>query len=146
MVRVHDLPLSLYLPSRTKLLFTLQLRGQIHTPYFFSTPICTLCGVHSKLLENSAQPGGGVQAHPLSLYLPSRAKLWCPLLLIWQMHSSSFSSIPFSPFLCTFQLVVAEKAVVSIVLAIQPRRGLRTSVQEASAAEDNQSNHLEKIG
>ncbi len=35
------LPLSLYLPSRTKLLCILQLRGQINSPYFISTPICT---------------------------------------------------------------------------------------------------------
>ncbi len=32
---VHAHPLSLYLPSRTKLQCTLQLRGQIHTSYFF---------------------------------------------------------------------------------------------------------------
>ncbi len=30
------------LPSRTKLQCTLQLRRQIHFPYFYSTPICTL--------------------------------------------------------------------------------------------------------
>ncbi len=36
------LPLSFYLPSRAKLWCKLQLRGQIHSPYFFSTPICTL--------------------------------------------------------------------------------------------------------
>jgi hypothetical protein len=30
----HAHPLSLYLPSRTKLRCTLQLRGQIHSPYF----------------------------------------------------------------------------------------------------------------
>jgi hypothetical protein len=35
-------PLSLYLPSRAKLWGTLQLRGQIHSPYFSSTPTCTL--------------------------------------------------------------------------------------------------------
>jgi hypothetical protein len=39
---VHTHPLSLYLTSRTKLRCTLQLRGQIHFPYFFSTPIGTL--------------------------------------------------------------------------------------------------------
>ncbi len=37
-------PLSLNLPSRTKLWCTLQLRGQIHSPYFYSTPVCTLWG------------------------------------------------------------------------------------------------------
>ncbi len=35
-------PLSLCLPSSTKLLWMLQLRGQIHSPYFISTPTCTL--------------------------------------------------------------------------------------------------------
>ncbi len=41
---VHALPLSLYLPSRTKMWCTLQLRGKIHvhSPYFYSTPICSL--------------------------------------------------------------------------------------------------------
>jgi len=39
---MHAHPLSLYRPSRTKLYCTLQLRGQIHSPYFYSTPICTL--------------------------------------------------------------------------------------------------------
>ncbi len=39
---VHAHPLSLDLPSRAKLWCTLQLRGQIHSPYFYSTPICTL--------------------------------------------------------------------------------------------------------
>ncbi len=37
---VHALPLSLCLPSRAKLWCTLQLRGQIRSPYF--TRICTL--------------------------------------------------------------------------------------------------------
>jgi hypothetical protein len=49
---MHALPLSLYLPqstqsgnlpSCTKLWCSLQLRGQIHSSYFYSTPICTLC-------------------------------------------------------------------------------------------------------
>jgi hypothetical protein len=40
---MHAHPLSLYLPSRTKLWCTLQRRGRIHSPYFYSTPICTLC-------------------------------------------------------------------------------------------------------
>ncbi len=52
------------------------------------------------------------------------------------------SLYPFLLCAFTFQLVVAKEAVIGVVLAIQPRYGLRTSVQEASAAEDNQSNHL----
>ncbi len=36
---VHAHPLSLYSPSRTKLQCTLQLRGQIHSPYFISIPM-----------------------------------------------------------------------------------------------------------
>ncbi len=36
---VHAHLISLYLPSRTKLLCMLQLRGQIHSPYFISTPM-----------------------------------------------------------------------------------------------------------
>jgi hypothetical protein len=39
---VYAHPLSLFLPSRTKLWSTLQLRGQIHSLYFYSTLICTL--------------------------------------------------------------------------------------------------------
>jgi hypothetical protein len=39
---VHAHPLSQYLPSRTKLWCNLQLRGQTHSPYFYSTPISTL--------------------------------------------------------------------------------------------------------
>ncbi len=35
-------PLSLQLPSRKELQCTLQLSGQIHSPYFISTNICTL--------------------------------------------------------------------------------------------------------
>ncbi len=31
-----------YLPSRTMLWCKLQVRGQIHSPYFYSTPLCTL--------------------------------------------------------------------------------------------------------
>ncbi len=40
--RYSIIPLR-YLPSRTKLWCTLQLRRQICSPYFYSTPICTLC-------------------------------------------------------------------------------------------------------
>ncbi len=40
---MHALPLSLYLILRAKLWHTLCLRGEIHSPYFSSTPICTLC-------------------------------------------------------------------------------------------------------
>ncbi len=39
---LHALHLSLHLPSQAKLWRTLQLRGQIHSPYFSSAPICTL--------------------------------------------------------------------------------------------------------
>ncbi len=40
-----------------------------------------LSGVHSIMMVKSAKPGevGGVHALPPSLYLPSRAKLWCKL-------------------------------------------------------------------
>jgi hypothetical protein len=54
--------LSLYLPSRTKLQCTLQLRGQNGR---YTPPISSLW----------------VDAHLLSLYLPSRAKLQCTLQL-----------------------------------------------------------------
>jgi hypothetical protein len=36
------LPIWLSIPSRAKLWYTLQMRGQIHSPYFSSIPICTL--------------------------------------------------------------------------------------------------------
>ncbi len=41
-VGAHAHPLSLYPPSRAKLWCTLQLKGQILSPYFSSTHICTL--------------------------------------------------------------------------------------------------------
>jgi hypothetical protein len=41
-------PLSLYLPSRTKFLCTIQPRGQIHSPYFIST-LHVLCGYKTPL-------------------------------------------------------------------------------------------------
>ncbi len=40
-VGVHAYPISLHLALRTKLWRTLQLRGQIHSPYFYATSICT---------------------------------------------------------------------------------------------------------
>ncbi len=40
--RVHAHSFPLYLPSRKKLKCTLQVLGQIHSPYFSSTPRCTL--------------------------------------------------------------------------------------------------------
>jgi len=47
---VHAHPLSLYLPSRTKLQCTLQLRGQIHSLYFYSTPIYSiLCALDPEI-------------------------------------------------------------------------------------------------
>jgi hypothetical protein len=45
---VHAHPLTHLLPSRTKLQCTLQLRRQIHSPYFISTPLCTLWTVPCK--------------------------------------------------------------------------------------------------
>ncbi len=39
---VHAHPLLLYLPSSTKLCGTLQLRGQIHSPHFYSIFLCAL--------------------------------------------------------------------------------------------------------
>jgi hypothetical protein len=40
MVGVHAHPLSLNLPSRTKLWCKLQLKGQVHYPYFFFDLLC----------------------------------------------------------------------------------------------------------
>ncbi len=60
-----------------------------------------LSGVHSVMMEKLSQPGeGGVHAHPLSLYLPSRTELWCTLQLRGQIHFPYFYSTP----LCTLQL------------------------------------------
>jgi hypothetical protein len=138
---VHAQPLSLYLPSSTKLWYenTIQRRGQIHSPYFYSTPKCSLwnrlsqkgkksdpsshswklvtsylqgrCGFkpesthrvamatfwrtfrHDGKISPSWWGWGGVHALPLSLYLPSSAKLWCTLQLRGQMiHSPYFYS------------------------------------------------------
>jgi hypothetical protein len=49
---VHTHPLSVYLPPRTKLWCTLQLRGKIHSPYLYSIPICTstLCNTRGHVI------------------------------------------------------------------------------------------------
>jgi hypothetical protein len=39
---VHAHPIALYLPSWDKLWYTHLLRRQIQSPYFHSTPVCTL--------------------------------------------------------------------------------------------------------
>ncbi len=53
--------------------------------------------VHSVMMEKSAQPGegGGMHAHPLSLYLPSRSKRWYTLQLRGQIHPFYFLLYPF---------------------------------------------------
>ncbi len=55
-----------------------------------------LSAVHSIMTVKSAQPGegGGVHALPLSLYLPSRAKLWCTLQLRGQIYTPPISPLP----------------------------------------------------
>jgi hypothetical protein len=56
-----------------------------------------LSRLHSIMMVNAAQPGeGGGGALPLSLYLPSRAKLLCTLQLRGLTQSSYFSSTLFS--------------------------------------------------
>ena len=53
-------------------------RVPVHTHTEWQWP---LSGVHSIMMEKLAQAGegggGGVHAHPPSLYLPSRTMLWC---------------------------------------------------------------------
>jgi hypothetical protein len=58
---VYAHPLSLYLTSLTKLWCTLQLRGQIPSPFFYSTPICTLWGSHILVLCSGCVTICGVQ-------------------------------------------------------------------------------------
>ncbi len=90
--RIHALPLSLYLPSRERFWRTLQLRGQIHSPSFLSSRICTMCGVHSTFMVNSAQPGEGARPPPFTLstitrkflvYAPAERADPPPLFLIY---------------------------------------------------------------
>ncbi len=64
-------PLSLYLPSRTKLLCTLQLRGKIHIPYSYSTSICTLWLFTTKIFPFHSQ--GATRYRKI---LSSRFKGW----------------------------------------------------------------------
>ncbi len=52
-VGVHAHPLSLYLPSRTKLRCTLQLRGQIHSPCFISIPMYSVALPDSQTMRGS---------------------------------------------------------------------------------------------
>ncbi len=56
-----------------------------------------LSGVHSIMMENQPRlvgVGGALQALPLSLCLPSQAKLWCTLQLRGQIHSPYNSPLP----------------------------------------------------
>ncbi len=88
--------------------------------------------------------GGGKRPSPFTLStITNKAVMYAPA----EMADTLLLFLLYLFILCvfTFQLVVAEEAVVRVVLAIQPRRGPRTSAQEASAAEDNQSNHLVEI-
>ncbi len=61
-----------------------------------------LHGVHSIMMEKLAQPNEGAGCTPsrppplTTVYLPSRAKLWCTLQLRGQIHSSYFYSTPMS--------------------------------------------------
>jgi len=50
---------------------------------------------------SSAWVGWSVHALPLFLYLPLRAKLWCTLQLIGQIHIPYFSSIS----ICTLLII-----------------------------------------
>ncbi len=54
--------------------------------------------------------GGGVHALPLSLYLPSRAKLWRTLQLRGHIHSSYFSSTLFFCVVITIQNILSIPA------------------------------------
>ncbi len=57
--------------------------------------------------------GGGLHAQPLSLYLPSRTKLWCKLKLRGQVHYSPISTLPLNV-LCEYKHCF--EYVVSIML------------------------------
>jgi len=84
-VHAHSLPLY-FLQSDTKLQCRLQLRGQIHSPYFISTPICTLWSTPSSPKGfapfRAARQSPPVSAceHKRRLLLPRSWRLVCHLL------------------------------------------------------------------
>ncbi len=56
---MHAHPLSLNLPSRAKLWCTLQMGRQVHSPHFYSTPVCTPRGGRGEGREGGLGGGGG---------------------------------------------------------------------------------------
>jgi hypothetical protein len=72
---VHTRPLSLHLPSRTKLQCTLQLGGQINSPYFISTNICSLWRLCTHRPENHTPVRDLIRDGRLSTYDESVLKL-----------------------------------------------------------------------
>jgi hypothetical protein len=95
---MQALPISLHIPSPVKLQCTLQLSGQIHWPCFisvnlydvrqrFAHRVATATFLRT-LHDGKISPGWWgwkKHAHPLSLYLPPRTKLWCTLQLTGQI-------------------------------------------------------------
>jgi hypothetical protein len=78
---MHAHTLSLYLPSRTKLQNTLQLRGQILSPYFISTNMYVLRGsnhiLNSHPITNALWASLKVHKHDIFLKFFAEAEsLW----------------------------------------------------------------------
>jgi hypothetical protein len=68
---VHAHPPLLYLKSRTKLQCTLQLSRQIHSTYFYSTPVCTLWLKHRTELDGRNQDGGNIHKNVFFFFMVS---------------------------------------------------------------------------
>jgi hypothetical protein len=87
---VHAHPLLLYLPSRAKLWCTLQLRGQIHSPFFSSTPIFTLLWKLSTIYHVGGGGGGGEGSPLFSIQVSSA---WCTKVPTIQRERSSMDRV-----------------------------------------------------
>ncbi len=96
---MHAHPLSLYLPSRTKLWCTLQLRGQIHIPlfllypYMYSVPTTIVLGSSLAVLHWKV-----TIAHPHTLYLS----------MIKVVSVRPFVSVPLSPLPLPFRILASK--------------------------------------
>ncbi len=93
---LHTQPLSLYMPSRTKLLCTLQLRG--HSPYFISTPMCALW------IARTAHLSGGQPHHPGKRDMGEGIDMICTVTEAWKVATLCQGLLSREPFCQLFAL------------------------------------------
>ncbi len=104
--------LSLYLPSRTKLQCMLQLRGQIHYPFFHLSPY-VLCGSIDR-------------PHLFSLYTVCTQILWCK-------HDAVYCMLTCMPYIGWKMMIRNRLQVLYLVQAAGIRSGLQLSIPFSSS-------------